>query len=558
MRKTLWKASLFGLFMMGFFSGESVHAQSDPTGKKSITNTYAITNATVHSSPGSEGKKASILIKDGVILGIGDNLSLPAEAKVIAADSLHVYAGFIDAASRAGISKPEDPERPKDFVYSNPPDEIAGITPWRSAVDQFDIESSAVSDLRKAGFTMAHILPDGGMISGKGALVVLGDNESTNVLKANTSLAANLNGARGMYPGTTVGVMAKFRDVYQNTKLTKDRMALFASNNGVTRPEINPTYTGMSEVVDRAIPIFFEVEDDLEVRRALSLQKELGFQLVLYGLEEYEAVIDVLKGSGVGVLLKLQIPDDKAIKNQKDDVSDAVKAQYQRVKEAYDKTIAQAGKLAAAGVPFAFSTVGVKPNDAMKALQAMIEAGLSEKDALAALTTNAANVIGASRIAGTVESGKLANLVISTGPIFDKESQIKHVIVDGKVFDYEIKAKKKNGNGENTSVEVAGNWEYTSETPAGSSGGVISLQKNGNGYEGTITYDDPAGSGKASAPLSNITVSGSSLSFVFEVNAGGMSISVDVSGDVSGNTMDGSMNISQFGSFPISATRNPN
>ncbi|NVK48709.1 MAG: amidohydrolase, partial [Cyclobacteriaceae bacterium] len=167
-------------------------------------------------------------------------------------------------------------------------------------------------------------------------------------------------------------------------------------------------------------------------------------------------------------------------------------------------------------------------------------------------------VIGASRIAGTVESGKLANLVISTGPIFDKESQIKHVIVDGKVFDYEIKAKKKNGNGENTSVEVAGNWEYTSETPAGSSGGVISLQKNGNGYEGTITYDDPAGSGKASAPLSNITVSGSSLSFVFEVNAGGMSISVDVSGDVSGNTMDGSMNISQFGSFPISATRNPN
>ncbi|NVJ86157.1 MAG: amidohydrolase family protein [Algoriphagus sp.] len=558
MRKTLWKASLFGLFLMGLSSGITVHAQSDPTGKKSITNTYAITNATVHTSPGMEGKKASILIKNGVILGVGENLSIPAEAQIIEGDSLHAYAGFIDAASRGGITKPEDPERPKDFVYSSPPDEIAGITPWRSAVDQFDIESSQVNDLRKAGFTLAHILPDGGMIAGKGALVLFGEKESTNVLKENTSLSANLNGARGMYPGTTVGVMAKFRDVYQNTKLTKDRMALFASANGITRPEINPTFMAMSEVVDSAIPVFFEVEDDLEARRAISLQKELGFQLVLYGLEEYESIIDLLKESGAGVILKLQIPDDKAIKNQKEDVSESVKAQYQRVKEAYDKTIAQAGKLAAAGVPFSFSTIGAKANDSMKALQTMIEAGLSEKDALAALTTNAANALGIGRMAGTIENGKLANLVLSTGPIFDSESQIKHVVVDGKIFDYEVKAKKKNGNGETASAEVTGNWDYTSETPAGSSGGTISIQKNGNGYEGTITYDDPSGSGKATSSLSEISVSGSSLSFAFEVNAGGMSISVDVSGDVSGNTMDGSMNIAQFGSFPISATRNPN
>lgn len=557
MKKPLWKTGLLGLCAWGLFGSGALLAQSDPTGQKPITQTYAFTNATVHASPGSEGQKATIVVKDGVIISVGSGVTIPAAAKVIAGDSLYIYPGFIDAASQAGITKPEDPERPSDFVSSNPPDEIAGITPWRSATDQFDISSSQVDDLRKAGFTMAHVLPDGGMIAGKGAIMVLGTKGSTNLIKANTALAASLNGSRGMYPGTTVGVMAKFRDVYKNTNLTQDRIATFTSNSGVTRPEINQTYSAMTEVVNGQIPVFFEVENDLEVRRAISLQKELGFKLVVYGLEQYDEVIDLLKSSGAGVILKLETPDDKAIKNQKDDVDEAIQDQYDRVKESYDRTIAQAGILGEAGVAFAFSTIDAKPSDAMKSVRAMIEAGLSESAAMAALTTNAASMIGMNRIAGTVEQGKLANLVITTGPIFSEDSQIKHVVADGNIFDYEIKTKKKNGNGEAT-VEVAGTWDYTSETPAGSSGGKLTIEKDGDDYSGTITYDDPSGNGTATSPISDVSISGSQLSFSFEVSAGGMAISVSVSGEISGNSMDGSMNIAQFGSFPISATRNPN
>jgi autotransporter translocation and assembly factor TamB len=131
------------------------------------------------------------------------------------------------------------------------------------------------------------------------------------------------------------------------------------------------------------------------------------------------------------------------------------------------------------------------------------------------------------------------------------------VVADGNIFDYEIKSKKKNGNGEAT-VEVAGTWDYTSETPAGSSGGKLTIEKDGSDYSGTITYDDPSGNGTATSPISDVSISGSQLNFSFEVSAGGMAISVSVSGEISGDTMDGSMNIAQFGSFPISATRNPN
>lgn len=152
MKKTLLKAGVIGLLVSGWISSNLVLGQSDPSGKKRITDTYAITNATVFTAPGKAGTKATVLIQDGIILGVGTNLSLPKEAKLIAGDSLFIYPGFIDGASDAGITKPKDLERSEGFVSSNPGDEIAGITPWRSAKDQFSITGDKVDDLRKNRF----------------------------------------------------------------------------------------------------------------------------------------------------------------------------------------------------------------------------------------------------------------------------------------------------------------------------------------------------------------------------------------------------------------------
>ncbi|GAA0877069.1 amidohydrolase family protein [Algoriphagus jejuensis] len=555
MKRQFLKAGMAGLLMTGILA-QTAWAQSDPTGKRRVTETYAITNATIFASPGQQATKGSVLFRDGVILGIGANVQLPKEAQLIPGDSLYVYPGFIDGAGLTGITKPKDLERPKDFVSSAPSDEIAGITPWRSASDQFSISGNQVDDWRKAGFTISQVLPDGGMIPGKASIMVLGNDRSVNVLLENTALAANFKGSRGMYPATAVGVMAKFRDVYQNTTLALDHSKLYASTAGVSRPEMTPTQTGMAAVVQKQIPVIFTVESDLEARRAISLQKELGFKLILTGLENYETVVDLLKSTGVPVLIKLQVPDDKAIKSQKaDSASVATKAQYDRVKEAYEKALAQASLLEKAGISFGFSTADTKPGDALKAVQAMIKNGLSEKAALAALTTNPAQILGISRVAGTIEKGKMANFVISTDSIFKESAQIKHVVADGYVFDYEIKKKtaKENGKSDNGAVKVDGVWEYTSETPAGSSGGEITITKEGDDYSGTISYDDPSGGGKISTPIKNVSLNGKTLTFEFEVNAGGNTLTVTISGEISGKEMDGTMSVAQFGSFPMSA-----
>jgi len=559
MKRTLLKAGVIGLLVSVWVSSNLVLGQSDPSGKKRITDTYAITNATVFTAPGKAGTKATVLIQDGIILGVGNNLSLPKEARLISGDSLFIYPGFIDGASDAGITKPKDLERPDGFVSSNPSDEIAGITPWRSAKDQFSINGEKVDDLRKTGFTLIQSVPDGGMLAGKTTLLVLGSSASSNILKENAALAANFRGARGMYPGTAAGVMAKFRDVYENSELTQQRGQQYASVAGVKRPEITQTYSAMADVINGQTPVLFTTPTELEIRRAINLQKELGFNLILTGLEDYEGVIDVMKASNAKVLIKLETPSDKSIKAQKEDANEATKAQYARVKDAYNKAIAQAGKLEKAGIPFAFTTVGTKPADLMKNLKVMMANGLTEQGAMAALTTNPANILGISKFAGTIEKGKMANLVVTTDSLFKEGSQIKHVVVDGLVYNYELAAKKKaEANGDKKdSLKVEGNWDYKTETPQGTSGGILTILKEGDTYTGTITYDDPSGSGKSSTPVRDLVVDGNKLTFSFDVTAGGMTIAVEIAGEIMGSSMDGTMSVAQFGSFPFEATLTP-
>ncbi len=535
-------------------------AQSDPSGKRRVTSSFAITNATVIKSPGDIGSKATVLFKDGIITGIGAGLSIPKDAKVISGDSLFVYPAFIDGGSNIGISEPMDDESTKDFNSSNPPDELAGITPWRMATDFYSSASNEVDEWRKVGFAMSQVIPEGGMLPGKTALVSLGDPKNIAIIQANVAMAANFRGSRGMYPGTVAGVMAKFRDVYQNSILALEHEKLFASVAGVKRPQTTPTQLAMAPVVQKQLPILFTANSELEARRAISLQKELGFKLILTGLENYESVIDLIKSSGTSVMIKLQVPDDKAIKSQKEEgVTEATKAQYARVKEAYDQSLKQAANLEKAGVSFGFSTLDTKASNVHKALSTMIANGLSEKAALAALTTNPASVLGISRIAGTLEKGKLANLILTTEPLFKESSQIKHVIVDGYVFDYEVKKKSNSAPNssatpENSENSVEGVWDYVSETPAGSSGGEITIKKENGVLGGSISYDDPAGSGKASAPIKNVTVTGKNLKFEFDVSAGGMSFTVTVSGEVNGKSMEGTLSLPQMGSFPFNAT----
>jgi imidazolonepropionase-like amidohydrolase len=541
----------------------TLHAfgQSDPKGERRVTGTYAIVNTTVNTAPGRTIMGATILIKNGLVENIGNNLQLPPEAEIIQGDSLFVYPGFIDAASGTGVNKPVDPERPADFDSSNPPDELAGITPWRNALDYYDKHNSQIGDWRKVGFTIAQIIPEGGMLPGKSAIVTYGGKESSNILANNTALNVSfrtVGRGRGMYPGTQLGIIAKFRDLYKNAELSAKHTRLFASTSGLARPEINKTLEAFFPVLDKNMPIIFEVSNDLEIKRAASLQREFGFRLILSGVTDIEYAIDAIKAANAEVLIGFRLPNDKTANADLDKKTEEMKARTLRIKEAYQSILEGPSKLEAAGIPFGFTSMSGRSSEMLKNIRLMIENGLSEEAALAALTVNNANILGIQKFAGTLEKGKLANMVISTAPLFSEDAQIQHVMADGYLFDYDVSKKKKSNDTEGKTIDITGVWDYTSDTPAGSSNGTMEIKKESDFFRGTITYDNPAGSGKASSEMNNITLSGNNLSFTFNVSAGGMALEVNVSGDIFDADFRGNMSLSDFGNFPINANKKPN
>src|SRR5690606_16245585 len=170
-----YKRTFLSMYVAGLLglSTTCMLAQSDPTGERRVTGTYAITNATVIATPGSAASKATVIIKNGLIDQVGKNPTIPLDAQTIKGDSLFVYAGFIDVANSAGVSAPSIPERPSNFDPSDPAPVFVGITPQYHVLDYYEAGGEEAEKWRKSGVTVFQLLPNGeGMLPGKTAVVL--------------------------------------------------------------------------------------------------------------------------------------------------------------------------------------------------------------------------------------------------------------------------------------------------------------------------------------------------------------------------------------------------
>ena len=532
-------------------------AQSDPSGESAVTSTYALTNATVVTAPGSQLTNATVVVKNGLIMGVGSNVSIPADAQVIDASGLYVYAAFIDGMSNTGAERPDNPERPRDLFTPDPPNDYAGITPERSVVDQLRIENSAIAQMREAGFGISNAAPYGRMLPGSTSLIMLKDADHVDelVLEKDNALYAQWVGAPGAYPGNILGMMAKWRNLYTNAVNDKSHADMFAENpSGLPRPTNDRVSMAFYPVLTKDKSVMFDVDGMLEVRRAMRLQGDLGFKLIVAGVEQSWTLIDELKSTNTPIFLSLDLPKEPKNAKEGDDISEEVEALEARRMEFYNLHVGQAAELEKAGIKFGFSAKGIRGGDLKKNLTTMIEHGLSEDAALAALTTNAADILGISQIAGTVQTGKVANLMVTSAPYFTKDSQVRYMFVDGEKYEYEKKEAKKGGNSsaDASGDALAGTWNYSFESPQGVSEGTFVFSKIDGGYTGVMTFND----GQPDSDLRDVSFRNGELSFNLEFDAGGQSIVLNVTGAVTGSTFDGTITVDQFDfSTPISATK---
>ncbi len=409
-----------------------------------VPSAIAIRNARIVPVSSPAIAHGTVVLRNGLIEAVGAEVPIPADAWVIEGDGLTVYPGLIDALSSTGMpdTSPASGGRGGGAaavpVSTTPapatppargPEDRPNTTSWLRAADLVKPTEKRVESARDAGFTTAVAFPMRGIFAGQGAVVDLaGENGGEMVVAPDVGQYVTLtsNGFTGGYPGSLMGVIAYIRQIYIDADYYQKAKAAYAKD---PRSVPRPAYDRALEGVIESPRVLMPVNRRIDIDRMLRFAAELKLNPILYGPVEGYRSVDLLKGSGVPVLLNLKWPE-KSKDGDPEDV-DTMRALENRANAPHT-----AAMFAKSGVKFAFYTGGLdKRSDVWKGVKKAIDAGLTPDDALRAMTLSPAEIYGVSDRMGSIEKGKIANLVITKGDLFQTGSQVKYVIVDGVKFE---------------------------------------------------------------------------------------------------------------------------
>src|SRR5579864_1829638 len=360
---------------------------------------FAIKDARIVIVAGAPIERGTVVIRDGWIEAVGPNQTIPADAWVIEGKGLTVYPGLIDALSTWGISDaapaapgrtgtppaapaPGPPAAPAPPVARGPEDRPSNNS-WVRAADLVSLADKRIEPARSAGFTTAVTFPAHGIFAGEGAVIDLAGSRAGQMVVASPVaeyLTFATNGFSS-FPGSLMGVIAYIRQVYLDAGHYRTAKELYQqSPAGLKRPAYDRALEGVLESPRVLLPATRAVE----IERMVNFAKELNKPAILYGGHEARRAVDTLKRSGIPVLVSLKWPE-----RSKD--ADPDEHESLRVLELREHAPETPAALAKAGVRFAFySDNQARPQDVIKAVKRALDAGLSQGDAVRALTLSAA------------------------------------------------------------------------------------------------------------------------------------------------------------------------
>ncbi len=424
-----------------FWCGTALFAQDYfpvNDGVKSKNNNYtAFTNAKIYVTPTQVIESGTLLIQNGKVKQVGSSITVPKNAVIVDAKGYSIYPSFIDIYSKFGVAQPKKsvgggfgsgsygPSR-EGFYWND------HIMPENAAINKFTYDDKKAKELRNIGFGVVNAHIHDGIVRGTGVLVALNgtgtdaqrilDDKSAQYLSFSKSITK-----KQAYPSSLMGAMALLRQMYADAKwyaqgnvTTKDR-SLEALNN------------------NKGLVQIFEAKDKGNALRADKIGDANGVQYaILGGGDEYERIAEI-KATGAQFILPLNFPDTY-------DVSNPYQAAMISLKDMrhWNQAPANPKILADNGVPFSFTLNDLKsPAKFKERLMKAIEYGLPKTKALEALTTVPAAILKKSNRIGSLQTGRDANFLITSGDIFDKKTVLyenwvqghKNVIADKSLKD---------------------------------------------------------------------------------------------------------------------------
>jgi imidazolonepropionase-like amidohydrolase len=365
--------------------------------------------------------RGTIVVRDGRIESLGANVAVPQGATVIDATGQEVYPGWINARSTIGLSDPGA----AGYADTN---EMLDFNPQLRPMVSFHNDSDAIPVARANGVTTVGVMPGGGMLGGQAAVMNLDGwtwEESTVKASAGVTLQFPTIGGGGRGGGGRgAGENLSYDEAKKQRDAKLDDLArLLDHARGYARAvqssrQIDWMLEALGPIVDRQQPFFVRADSDSDIRDAVAFADRVKVRIVIVGGLEAPLVAGLLKEKGVPVILGpvLTLPS-------REDMSHA--ATYQA-----------AGELVRAGVQIAFAAGGVGDSANVRQLPynaaESVAWGLPRDEAVKALTINAAVILGVADQIGSLEAGKMANLLVARGDPLEVRTEVTHVLINGR------------------------------------------------------------------------------------------------------------------------------
>lgn len=425
---------------------------------------YAFTNATIFQDADRKLEKATLIIKEGKVISVGQNVAIPKGAIVQDLSGKYIYPSFIDIYSEYGLDEikkgsgsrfdagPQIESAKKGAYYWN-----QSIKPEIDAFVTFKTDAEKAKELRNAGFGTVVSHYKDGIARGTSVTALLTDEKEVKaILKDKTAAHYSFNRGTSTqdYPSSLMGSIALLRQTFLDADWYKK-----ASDKNAVK-EYNYSLEALNK--SKTLPQVFESNDLLTNLRADKVGDEFGMQFIIKGSGSEYQRIEAMKGTKAAYIIPLNFPAAY-------DIEDPYDAELITTEDLKHWELAPLNPkyLSDNGIEYAFTMADLKDKgELMGNIRKAIEHGLPEKEALKALTTTPAKLMKINDKVGSLATGMMANFIVCSAPVFDKENTIYQNWVGGKRFDIadisisEIKGKYELKVADKTyKMEVSGKAE---------------------------------------------------------------------------------------------------
>jgi imidazolonepropionase-like amidohydrolase len=402
----------------------------EPTSQNGVTfprGTYAIRNAHIVTVSGADIDNGTVVIRDGKIESVGTAVNVPAGAQTIDGTGLWVYPGMIDAGTSMGLV-----EVGQGAAGTVDTAEVGELNPHAKAIIAINPHSAHVAVTRVDGITSAVSLPLGGLISGQAAIInLVGTSPQEMAVVPHAALVINYPRAGGggggffaeLQPPNLAEVLATAnRQLEQIRKLLREAEAYgraqeaYAKDKTLPRAASNIVLEALVPYVRGERPVIFRADRESEIRGAIRFAEEMKLKPLILGGDDAWKITDLLKQKNVPVILTgiLDLP------SREDDF--------------YDVLYENAAKLQQAGVKFCISSGDSGANVRNLPFYAGMAAafGLPRAEALKSVTLYPAQIMNVADRIGSIEVGKMANIVVTDGDLLETRTHVRHLFIDGR------------------------------------------------------------------------------------------------------------------------------